>query len=143
VNDDEEHIRAVLAFIKPYKNVVDYELLPYMRFGESKYGFLGRIYEMADFIPRQRKPSSGCRRSSTRLLPTNQTEVADMEILRTFFEQQQLLSMFVVIGLGYALGGVNISGFALGAGAVLFVGLAAACLRPMFPRLRWSARSAC
>ena len=51
VNDDEEHIRAVLAFIKPYKNVVDYELLPYMRFGESKYGFLGRVYEMQDFNP--------------------------------------------------------------------------------------------
>lgn len=51
VNDDEEHIRATLAFIRPYKNVVDYELLPYMRFGESKYGFLGRIYEMRDFDP--------------------------------------------------------------------------------------------
>jgi pyruvate formate lyase activating enzyme len=49
VNDDEEHIRATLAFIKPYKNVVDYELLPYHRFGESKYEFLGAIYEMMDF----------------------------------------------------------------------------------------------
>ena len=49
VNDDEEHIRAVLDFIKPHKNVIDYELLPYHRFGESKYGFLGRVYEMADF----------------------------------------------------------------------------------------------
>ncbi len=51
VNDDEEHIRAVLDFIKPHPNVVDYELLPYMRFGESKYEFLGRIYEMKDFEP--------------------------------------------------------------------------------------------
>jgi pyruvate formate lyase activating enzyme len=51
VNDDEEHIRAVLAFIRPHKNVIDYELLPYMRFGESKYGFLGRMYEMRDFEP--------------------------------------------------------------------------------------------
>jgi pyruvate formate lyase activating enzyme len=51
VNDDEEHIRAVLDFIKPYKNVSDYELLPYMRFGESKYGFLGKVYEMQDFDP--------------------------------------------------------------------------------------------
>jgi len=49
VNDDETHIRAVLAFIRPYKNVVDYELLPYHRFGESKYGFLGRVYELKDF----------------------------------------------------------------------------------------------
>lgn len=51
VNDDEEHVRAVLDFIKPYKNVIDYELLPYMRFGESKYGFLGQIYELSDFQP--------------------------------------------------------------------------------------------
>ena len=53
-----------------------------------------------------------------------------MEIIRTFLEQQSLLSMFLVIGLGYALGGVNIRGFALGAGAVLFVGLAAGMLSP-------------
>ena len=51
VNDDEAHIRAVLAFIRPHKNVIDYELLPYFRFGESKYGFLGRVYELADFQP--------------------------------------------------------------------------------------------
>jgi len=51
VNDDEEHILATLEFIRPYKNVVDYELLPYMRFGESKYGFLGRVYIMQDFDP--------------------------------------------------------------------------------------------
>jgi len=51
VNDDEGHIRAVLAFIRPHKNVVDYQLLPYHRYGESKYGFLGRVYELKDFEP--------------------------------------------------------------------------------------------
>jgi pyruvate formate lyase activating enzyme len=49
VNDDEEHIRAVLDFIRPHKNVIDYQLLPYHRFGESKYGFLGGVYELRDF----------------------------------------------------------------------------------------------
>jgi pyruvate formate lyase activating enzyme len=49
VNDDENHIRAVLASIRPFKNVIDYELLPYHRFGESKYGFLGKVYELRDF----------------------------------------------------------------------------------------------
>src|SRR5512142_115713 len=49
VNDDEDHIRAVLAFIRPHQNVIDYELLPYHRFGETKYGFLGRVYELEDF----------------------------------------------------------------------------------------------
>lgn len=49
VNDDEEHIRTVLAFISPYKNVVDYQLLPYHRYGEGKYGYLGRVYALKDF----------------------------------------------------------------------------------------------
>ena len=51
VNDDEEHIRSVLAFIRPHPNVVDYQLLPYHRFGTSKYGFLGQVYELKDFEP--------------------------------------------------------------------------------------------
>ena len=49
VNDDEEHVRAVLEFIRPHKNVIDYELLPYHRFGTSKYEFLGQVYELMDF----------------------------------------------------------------------------------------------
>lgn len=51
VNDDEDHIRAVLEFILPHPNVVAYQLLPYHRFGESKYGFLGKIYALEDFTP--------------------------------------------------------------------------------------------
>ncbi len=53
-----------------------------------------------------------------------------MDILKTLLEQQPLLSMFLVIGLGYAIGGVNIRGFALGAGAVLFVGLGVGMFAP-------------
>jgi pyruvate formate lyase activating enzyme len=51
VNDTEEHVRAVLDFILPHKNVIGYELLPYHRLGETKYGFLGRIYRLRDFKP--------------------------------------------------------------------------------------------
>jgi len=49
INADEEHIRAVLEFIRPYKNVTDYELLPYHRYGLGKYEFLGVVYELDDF----------------------------------------------------------------------------------------------
>jgi pyruvate formate lyase activating enzyme len=49
VNADEEHIRAVLDFIKPHKNVIDYELLPYHRFGLGKYELLGEVYELDDY----------------------------------------------------------------------------------------------
>ena len=49
MNADEEHIRAVLAFIRPHKNVIDYELLPYHRFGLGKYELLGVVYELDDY----------------------------------------------------------------------------------------------
>lgn len=49
VNAEEAHIRSVLDFIRPHRNVIDYELLPYHRFGESKYRFLGKVYGLRDF----------------------------------------------------------------------------------------------
>ena len=51
VNGTEEHVRAVLDFILPHENVASYELLPYHRLGETKYGFLGKIYRLRDFKP--------------------------------------------------------------------------------------------
>ena len=53
-----------------------------------------------------------------------------MEAFTAFLEQQPLLSMFLVIGLGYAVGQVDIRGFSMGIGAVLFVGLGAGMLAP-------------
>ena len=49
VNADDEHIMGVLEFIKPHKNVIDYELLPYHRFGLGKYESLGVVYELDDY----------------------------------------------------------------------------------------------
>jgi glycyl-radical enzyme activating protein len=49
VNADEEHVRAVLAFIRPHKNVIDYEILPYHRFGLGKYELLGEVYQLDDY----------------------------------------------------------------------------------------------
>ena len=49
MNADEEFIRAVLEFIRPHKNVIDYELLPYHRFGLGKYVHLGKVYELDDY----------------------------------------------------------------------------------------------
>ena len=49
INADEERIRAVPAFIRPHKNVIDYELLPYHRFGLGKCELLGVAYELEDY----------------------------------------------------------------------------------------------
>jgi putative transport protein len=43
---------------------------------------------------------------------------------------QPILALFLAIGLGYAVGQINIFGFSLGVGAVLFVGLAIGALVP-------------
>ena len=53
-----------------------------------------------------------------------------METLAAFLASQPLLALFLVIGLGYALGEVSLGGLALGVGAVLFVGLAVGALVP-------------
>lgn len=53
-----------------------------------------------------------------------------MEAIKTFLEQQPLLALFLVIALGYAVGSVNIRGFNLGIGAVLFVGLGVGIIAP-------------
>lgn len=44
-----------------------------------------------------------------------------MEWLSLTFEQTPILTLFLVIALGYALGKINLRGFSLGVGAVLFV----------------------
>ena len=43
--------RATKALLtkRPYKNVIDYELLPYHRFGLGKYESLGVVYELDDY----------------------------------------------------------------------------------------------
>lgn len=53
-----------------------------------------------------------------------------MEWLAKFLEAQPLLSLFLVVGVGYALGQINLKGFSLGVGAVLFSGLAVGAISP-------------
>lgn len=46
-----------------------------------------------------------------------------MELIRSLLEQQPLMALFLTIALGYLVGEINIKGFSLGVGAVLFVAL--------------------
>src|SRR5512145_856208 len=47
-----------------------------------------------------------------------------MDSVKLLLETQPLFTLFLTIALGYLVGEINIKGFALGSGAVLFVGLA-------------------
>jgi len=47
-NDTEKDIRAIADFLIPIRSVTKYQLLPYHRFGESKYRQLDREYPMSE-----------------------------------------------------------------------------------------------
>jgi putative transport protein len=53
-----------------------------------------------------------------------------MELIKAFLEQNPLMSLFLVIAFGHALGAVSSRGLTLGLGAVLFVGLVIGALAP-------------
>jgi putative transport protein len=53
-----------------------------------------------------------------------------MEFVKGLLEQQPLMALFLTIAIGYLVGEINIKGFSLGAGAVLFVALAVGWFAP-------------
>ena len=53
-----------------------------------------------------------------------------MDYVRTLLEQQPLVALFLTIAIGYLVGEINIKGFSLGVGAVLFVALAVGWFAP-------------
>jgi putative transport protein len=53
-----------------------------------------------------------------------------LDLARGIIETQPILTAFLAIGLGYLVGQINIFGFSLGVGAVLFVGLAIGAFAP-------------
>ena len=53
-----------------------------------------------------------------------------MDFIRTLLEQQPLMTLFLTVAIGYLVGEINIKGFSLGVGAVLFVALAMGWFAP-------------
>src|SRR5256885_17089944 len=53
-----------------------------------------------------------------------------LDIARDILNTQPILAIFLAIGLGYLVGQINLGGFSLGVGAVLFVGLAIGAFAP-------------
>src|SRR5215216_6782092 len=53
-----------------------------------------------------------------------------IELAQNILGTQPILAVFLAIGVGYLLGQVNLGGFSLGVGAVLFVGLAIGAFAP-------------
>src|SRR6476619_7841144 len=53
-----------------------------------------------------------------------------LDLARDILGSQPILAAFLAIGLGYLFGQINLGGFSLGVGAVLFVGLAIGWFAP-------------
>src|SRR5689334_24736796 len=53
-----------------------------------------------------------------------------LDLARDIIGSQPILTTFLAIGVGYLVGQINIGGFSLGVGAVLFVGLALGAFAP-------------
>ena len=53
-----------------------------------------------------------------------------MDLARDIIGTQPILAVFLAIGVGYLVGQINLGGFSLGVGAVLFVGLAIGAFAP-------------
>src|SRR4029453_7865480 len=53
-----------------------------------------------------------------------------MDWLGSLLDSQPFIALFLVMGLGYAVGNIKVSGFSLGVGAVLFVGLLIGVIAP-------------
>src|SRR4051812_1910810 len=53
-----------------------------------------------------------------------------MEVIKTFLEHQPIMTLFLTIAIGYLVGEINVKGFSLGVGAVLFVALAVGWFAP-------------
>ena len=53
-----------------------------------------------------------------------------IDLAQTIIGTQPILALFLAIGVGYLVGQINLGGFSLGVGAVLFVGLAIGAFAP-------------
>src|SRR3954447_2383399 len=53
-----------------------------------------------------------------------------LDLARDIIGSQPILTAFLAIGVGYLVGQINIAGFSMGVGAVLFVGLAIGAFAP-------------
>ena len=53
-----------------------------------------------------------------------------IDLARDILGTQPILAIFLAIGVGYLVGQINLGGFSLGVGAVLFVGLAIGAFAP-------------
>ena len=91
----------------------------------------------ASHVEQRRRPVPRAVRRQSHRLPARQARLGQalrtatcVDWLRTLLETSPMTTLFLVIAAGYLVGEINVKGFALGSGAVLFVGLACGAFAP-------------
>ena len=88
------------------KNVERVEVLPFHQMGAFKWKSLGLDYPLDDM-----EPPSEAQVKMDRYLPPGRLQGAlTMAILADFLASQPILSLFLAVSLGYAVGQINIFG---------------------------------
>ena len=136
--DDPANVEGIARFVAPMKNVEWVEVQPFHQMGEFKWKAMGLDYKHFDTQPPSRElvkrvigavPSRGL--SGALIGTTFDPGRSDMlDLARDIIGSQPILTAFLAIGVGYLVGQINIFGFSLGVGAVLFVGLAIGAFAP-------------
>ena len=136
LSDDPENIGKVAKFVAPMTNVEWVEVLPFHQMGGFKWKTLGLEYRLAETPYRHAGAGQrGAGYLPLRRLPRPLRRYrGETNVMMTFISEligtQPILAIFLAIGLGYAVGQINILGFSLGIGAVLFVGLFLGAIAP-------------
>src|SRR6185312_347596 len=73
---------------------------------------------------------AGAGEGGARHLPPRRLQRPMIAAFAELLGSQPILSLFLAVAVGYAVGQINIFGFSLGIGAVLFVGLAIGAIAP-------------
>ena len=133
LTDDPENIGEVARFVAPMTNVEWVECCPSTRWARSNGRRSGSTTSSAKRRPRAAAGPHGARDLPRCRLPRALNLSRENGMLAssaTLIGSQPILALFLAIGLGYAVGQINILGFSLGVGAVLFVGLFLGAIAP-------------
>ena len=136
LTDDPSNVGTVARFVAPMKNVEWVEVLPFHQMGTFKWKTLGLEYQLANAAAPTRRPGASSIDDLSRAPAAGRAERnirGDVTLLAEIADllgSQPILALFLAVALGYAVGQINILGFSLGIGAVLFVGLAIGAIAP-------------
>ena len=138
LTDDPANVEKIARFVAPMKNVEWVEVQPFHQLGAFKWKAMKLDYKHADTPPAtpdlvrpggRAVPRSGLPRT-IKIANRQGGNSIMIDLAQNIIGSQPILALFLAIGVGYLVGQINLGGFSLGVGAVLFVGLAIGAFAP-------------